>query len=243
MKRITILIISIICLLTFLGGCIVQTPKLSTGESTSEAAPPQITIEPAPQSAPLPQLTESTVARVIDGDTIEVDIGGRLYKVRYIGIDTPEVGRPGADEATAFNTQLVSGKTVYLEQDVSETDRYGRLLRYVWTDDGMVNAILVANGYAQVSTYPPDVKYQHDFVELQRQAEESGAGLWAVPQPMPQQIPAASGVFVGSVNSNVYHYPSCTYAQRIYPENELWFSSSADAIANGYRPCKVCNPP
>ncbi|MBU2535160.1 MAG: thermonuclease family protein [Chloroflexi bacterium] len=109
-------------------------------------------------ATPSPQLTEATVVRVIDGDTIEVDIGGRLYKVRYSGIDTPEVGQPGAEEATAFNAQLVSGKTVYLEKDVSETDRYGRLLRYVWTEEGMVNAILVANGYAQVSTYPPDVK-------------------------------------------------------------------------------------
>jgi micrococcal nuclease len=216
-----------------------QTPRLTTIEPASETAPSQVTIETAPRTASSPQVTEATVVRVIDGDTIEVDIEGKLYTVRYIGIDTPEVGRPGAEEATAFNAQLVSGKTVYLEKDVSETDRYGRLLRYVWVEEAMVNAILVTNGYAQVATYPPDVKYQQDFLELQRQAEESGLGLWTVPQP----TPAAEGMFVGSINSDVYHYPTCTYAQRIYPENQIWFNSSEDARASGYRPCKVCNPP
>jgi len=226
MKLLGIVITIVVCLSLLAGGCIIQTPRLPT-------------VETAPHTAPPPQLTEATVVRVIDGDTIEVDIGGKLYKVRYIGIDTPEIGRPGAEEATAFNAQLVSGKAIYLEKDVSETDRYGRLLRYVWTDEGMVNAILVANGYAQVATYPPDVKYQQDFLELQRQAEESGAGLWTVPQT----VPAAEGMFVGSVNSDVYHYPTCTYAQRIYPENQIWFSSSDEARAHGYRPCKVCRPP
>ena len=226
MKLLGIVITIVVCLSLLLGGCVIQTPRLPA-------------IETAPQIAPSPQVTEATVVRVIDGDTIEVDIGGRLYKIRYIGIDTPEIGRPGADEATAFNAQLVSGKTVYLEKDVSETDRYGRLLRYVWTDEGMVNAILVVNGYAQVATYPPDVKYQQDFLEFQRQAEEAGAGLWTVPQP----IPTTEGVFVGSVNSDVYHYPTCTYAQRIYPKNQVSFSSSEDARAHGYRPCKVCRPP
>jgi len=229
MKRIFIFITFVICLSLLLGGCVIKTPRLPTSET-----PPS-----APQAAPSSQVVKATVVRVIDGDTIEVDIGGRQYNVRYIGIDTPEIGRPGADEATAFNAQLVSGKTVYLEKDVSETDRYGRLLRYVWIDEGMVNAILVANGYAQVATYPPDVKYQQDFLELQRAAEANGLGLWAAQQP----APSVTGVFVGSINSDVYHYPTCTYAQRIYPENQIWFSSSQDARAHGYRPCKVCHPP
>ena len=216
-----------------------QTPKLTTGEPTPNNAPPQITIEPAPQTEPPPQLTEAKVIRVIDGDTVEVDIGGNLQRVRYIGIDTPEVGQPCADEATAFNAQLVSGKTVYLEKDVSETDRYGRLLRYVWMEEAMVNAVLVANGFAQVATYPPDVKYQKEFIELQKMAEENGLGCWTTPKPMP----SAEGAFIGSLNSDVYHYPTCTHAQRIYPENQIWFNSSEDARAHGYRPCKVCNPP
>lgn len=95
-----------------------------------------------------------TVTRVIDGDTIEVDIGGVLYKVRYIGIDTPELDdeRPEfcalAQEATRYNRQLVEGKEMRLEKDVSETDHYGRLLRYVYVGDTFVNAELVSAGLA-----------------------------------------------------------------------------------------------
>lgn len=119
MKRIGIFITVIVCLSLLLGGCIVQTPTLPATETA--LAPPQ--------TASSPLATEATVVRVIDGDTIEVDIGGSLYKVRYIGIDTPEIGQPSGEEAATVNAELVSGKTVYLEKDVSETDRYGRLLR------------------------------------------------------------------------------------------------------------------
>jgi micrococcal nuclease len=131
--------------------------------------------------------TEATCIRVIDGDTIEVRIDGDKYKVRYIGIDTPEMNdsRPDiralADEATLVNKNLVDGKVVELEKDVSETDRYGRLLRYVFVGDVFVNAKLVALGYAQAVTYPPDVKYEDLFAQLQVQAEEAGLGLWATP--------------------------------------------------------------
>ncbi|MDP7415629.1 MAG: thermonuclease family protein, partial [Dehalococcoidales bacterium] len=208
-----------------------------TVPTPSPAPAPETTTTPI---VPSPQVTEVTVVRVIDGDTIEVDIGGKLYKVRYIGVDTPEVGQPGGTEATSVNTELVTSRVVQLEKDISETDRYGRLLRYVWVDEIiMVNAALVASGYAQVATYPPDVKYQQYFLELQRKAEVAGLGLWVVSQP----IPATEGVFVGSINSDVYHYPACEYAQRINPENQMWLNSPADTIAQGYRPCKRCDPP
>ena len=85
-------------------------------------------------------MTEAQVVRIIDGDTIEVNIYGSNYKVRYIGIDTPEVGQPCSAEATAANRVLVEDKTVYLEKDVSEIDKYGRLLRYVYVGDTMANA-------------------------------------------------------------------------------------------------------
>lgn len=124
------------------------------------------------------------VIRVIDGDTIEVGIGGSYYTVRYIGIDTPETKHPiqGVEyfglEASEKNRQLVENKMVYLEKDISETDKYNRLLRYVFVGDVMVNAALVEGGYAEVSTYPPDVKYVELFLELQQEARESRRGLW-----------------------------------------------------------------
>jgi len=131
-----------------------------------------------------PNLTEALVTRVVDGDTIEVEIEGESYKVRYIGIDTPELHPPEkpaeyyAQEAYEKNRELVEGKTVYLEKDVSETDQYERLLRYVYVGGTFVNAYLVQQGYALVSTYPPDVKYQERFLELQREARKAGRGLW-----------------------------------------------------------------
>lgn len=127
---------------------------------------------------------EGLVVRVVDGDTIRVRIDGRTEKVRYIGIDTPEVHhpvkgeQPGGREAARLNGQLVLGKHVRLELDLQERDRYRRLLAYVWVDDVMVNAELVRRGYAQVMTVPPNVRYQDLFLRLQREARESGRGLW-----------------------------------------------------------------
>ena len=121
------------------------------------------TARPSPTAS---AYTEAQVLRVIDGDTIEVDIDGQAHKVRYIGIDCPEINRPldgweaFGPETTHKNTELVAGKMVRLEKDVSETDHYGRLLRYVWVGDTMINEILVKEGYAQSSSYPPDLKHQ-----------------------------------------------------------------------------------
>lgn len=119
------------------------------------------------------------VTRVIDGDTIAIEGG---YRVRYIGIDTPEV-YPQREaygmEAWKVNRQLVEGKEVRLERDVSETDKYGRLLRYVYVDDTFVNAELVRLGLATVKAYPPDIKYQNLLEQLEREAMQAGCGMWA----------------------------------------------------------------
>jgi len=140
---------------------------------------------PSSTPGPVRGMVAARVVNIVDGDTIDVLLDGRQYRVRYIGVDTPETVHPtrgvepGGIEASNRNKQLVGGKTVYLERDVSETDRYGRLLRYVWLDEGtMVNALLVEEGYAQVATYPPDVRYQERFLELQRQARNARVGLW-----------------------------------------------------------------
>ena len=121
---------------------------------------------------------------MVDGDTIWVTIAGQSYRVRYIGMNAPEMGddlrspQPFAAEATARNAELVAGRTVMLEKDVSETDRYGRLLRYVWVGDVMINVELVRLGYARASTYPPDVKYQEQLLRAEQEARSAGRGLW-----------------------------------------------------------------
>jgi len=128
--------------------------------------------------------TAPVVTRVVDGDTIEVDIDGTSYKVRYIGIDTPELDdkRPEfcalAQEATRYNRELVEGKTVRLEKDISETDQYGRLLRYVYVGDTFVNAELVRQGLAWAKVYQPDTKYQNILEKAEAEAKQNKIGIW-----------------------------------------------------------------
>ncbi len=131
-------------------------------------------------------LTLVQVVRVIDGDTIQVCcVFGDRVTVRYVGVDTPEIHHPmkgverAGKEASEANRKLVDGKTVRLEFDVQEQDRYGRLLAYVYLEEGtFVNAWLVQHGYAAVMTVPPNVKHQELFLKLQRGAREAGRGLW-----------------------------------------------------------------
>ncbi len=130
----------------------------------------------------VPLVTETaTVARVIDGDTIELADGRR---VRYIGVDAPELGDVRktaacfAKEAMEENKRLVDSKTVRLEKDISDRDRYGRLLRYVYVGEVFVNDYLVRQGVARVATFPPDVAHQEQFLEAQREARQEGRGPW-----------------------------------------------------------------
>ena len=130
---------------------------------------------------------DAHVVRVVDGDTIVVRIGERVEKVRYIGVNAPELHHPkrgeepGGREAARVNRALVEGARVHLELDVRHRDRYGRLLAYVWVGDLMVNAELVRRGYAQVMTVPPNVRYQDLFLKFQRDASQAGRGLWRRP--------------------------------------------------------------
>jgi micrococcal nuclease len=122
------------------------------------------------------------VVRVSDGDTIRVRLdSGREERVRYIGVDTPELASHEcfAERAAAFNARLVEGREVRLERDAEERDRYGRLLAYVYAGDTFVNAELVRRGYAQPLTVPPNVAHADDFRALAADARRAGSGLWA----------------------------------------------------------------
>lgn len=127
---------------------------------------------------------EARVRRVYDGDTIEVEFRGETERVRYIGIDTPEMSDPRpaieemAREAAAANRALVDDRAVRLEFDVQERDRYGRLLAYVWVGDTLVNERLVRDGFARAGSYPPNVRRQDRLRRAERAAREDGRRLW-----------------------------------------------------------------
>jgi micrococcal nuclease len=132
------------------------------------------------QRTTVPAGGEVAVVRIVDGDTIAVAIGGpRGTKVRLIGIDTPERGDCMFHAATERMRALVEGRNVRLVRDVSETDRYGRLLRYVYVGRTFVNAALVTEGFANAATFPPDVAHAREFVALERVARAARRGLWA----------------------------------------------------------------
>lgn len=116
------------------------------------------------------------VVRVIDGDTIDVTIGGTEYRVRYVGANTPERDEPCYRDAVDANKALVEGKTVTLVRDTSDTDRYDRLLRYVYVGDLLVNAELIRTGYAEAVLYAPDRQFYDEFIRLEREARQRNVG-------------------------------------------------------------------
>ena len=158
-------------------------------------ASPAATPPPATNLVPVGATETARVVRVVDGDTIVIDRGRGDERVRYIGIDTPESVKPNtpvefmAKEASAANEALVAGREIVLERDVSDTDQYDRLLRYAWLREGdgwvFVNLELVRRGYAQVATYPPDVRWTDTFLAAQREARDAGLGLWGPVTPAP----------------------------------------------------------
>lgn len=134
-----------------------------------------------------PAMEESyVVTRVVDGDTVILNIGGQEERVRLIGIDTPESVHPDQEKnveygkiASDFTRSSLEGKKVKMELDVQERDQYGRILAYLYLDGQMFNKILLEEGHAKVSTYPPNVKYVDDFTALQQKAREEKKGVWA----------------------------------------------------------------
>lgn len=217
------------------------------------------------------QLETVTVKRVIDGDTVELSDGRR---VRYIGIDTAELSdarqpqRCYASVASAKNRELVEGKQVRLERDISDIDPYGRLLRYIYVDDVFVNEALVRGGYANVSIYPPDVKYIDQFLAAEAYARENELGFWgsecadisesdsagspqvdsaSSPQAGSEGSISTSGgqcVVKGNISSEkIYHLPGCqSYEKTVIDTSagERWFCSESEAVEAGWRKARNC---
>lgn len=158
----------------------VITPTKSEVLGNATAAPSSTSV-PTGNSSEIASEKTYSVTKVVDGDTIQIETG---QKVRYIGINTPETHHPtkGVEcfgkQAYEKNKELVEGKRVRLEKDISETDRYGRLLRFVYLDNTFINDYLVRQGYAHATTYPPDVKFADEFRQAEVEARENNRGLW-----------------------------------------------------------------
>lgn len=165
---------------------------LAACQATIVPATPTIAPSAPPTSdgiAPIGATQQATVTNITDGDTIRVEIGGQEFRVRYIGIDAPEIahdnnpGEPLGAEASQTNADLVLGQIVILEKDTSDTDQFGRLLRYVWLGGpgtwDLVNEELAAQGLADVRSYPPDTYWQDHLQQAEDNAREADLGIWA----------------------------------------------------------------
>ncbi|MFA5318497.1 MAG: thermonuclease family protein [Patescibacteria group bacterium] len=208
------------------------------------------------------------VVKVVDGDTIDVNINNEIERLRLIGINTPETVDPRkpvecfGKEASAKAKELLSGQKVYLEKDETqdERDKYGRLLRYVFREDGLFyNLEIIKQGYAYEYTYQVPYIYQQEFKEAQNYARENKLGLWAdgvCEKEQERQTPASgtnsdlpadsSCAIKGNINSQgekIYHSPGCqSYANtKIDLDNgEKYFCSEAEAEAAGWRKANNC---
>lgn len=191
---------------------------------------------------------QAKVIKVIDGDTIQVNLNKRIEKVRFIGVNCPESTtrlEPYGKEASNFTRKNLLNKTVYLELDIQTYDKYNRLLAYVWlatpnkiTEQEirkkMFNAILLLEGFAQIMTVPPNVKYVDYFVKFQREAREKQKGLWA---PTKTLTTEKIIVYITRTGSK-YHRAGCRYLRKSSIPITL-----KKAKSGGYTPCSVCNPP
>jgi len=179
----------------------------STPEAAPELEPPKNPV--TDNNQPAPNTSLSKVTKVIDGDTIEISTGD---KVRFVCINTPEKGQPGFQEAKDYLTGLILNKSVRLEKDVSEIDRYGRLLRYVYLGDVFVNGELVEKGYAELYRYPPDIALCDELEALEATAKTQKIGLWAT-----QETPAGTEQYICSRNAyNCTDFTTRAQAQAAY---------------------------
>lgn len=251
-----------------------ESKKINTKKDEPKKVEHEKKVEPKKEIKKVEPTTNNTfdeakVIRVVDGDTIHVLFNGQKYKIRMIGVDTPETVHPNkpveyyGKEASNFTKKSLSNKTVYLQKDVSETDKYGRLLRYIWLSrpssnepseeeiiNNMYNAILVKEGYAQAYTYQPDSKYSNLFTRLQRDAREHNTGLWANENIEPKQStqPAKTGSsrreyttdttengkIKGNRNTMKYHVPGGRSYNKISENNVVYFDTEQEAIDAGY---------
>lgn len=205
------------------------------------------------------------VASVVDGDTIKVYLDGEKYTIRMIGIDTPESVHPDETKNTIYGQKasdyakqtIAKGQTVYLSKDVSDRDKYDRLLRYVWLEkpinvndeneirEKMYNARVVLDGYANVYEYAPNNTLYDLFLSFEAEAAQNNRGLWAENglnteniEKAEAQKEAEEDIFIGNKNSKKLHSSYCTDLPQ--EKNRVYFDSKEEAIEQGYEIDSKC---
>jgi len=220
---------------------------------------------PTPVPEPAIQTVAVAVTHVTDGDTIDVRMpDGSTESVRFIGVDTPETAfgtEPYGAEASTFTSRALADRTVYLEIDAARRDRYGRLLAHVWlevprqVDDAEIrahlfNAHLLLAGYANLMTIPPNVKYVDYLAGYESEARAASVGLWAlppagVPPPVTRTAPGPAppgAAYIANGNTGKFHHASCGSVGDMKESNKVPYQSRDAAVADGYVPCKRCDP-
>ncbi len=192
----------------------------------------------------------AVVDRVIDGDTVELNSS---EKVRLVCINTPEKNEEGYIEATNFLKETVLNKTILLKKDVTGNDKYGRLLRYVYLEDGtFVNSLVVEKGYGKAFPYAPDTKLCPEIKISEEKAKLEKIGIWAEDEEIEESVkeevqpdcvnlgcPEGTKA-VGSKNSDKWHYCNCKWAKRIKEENLVCFKTTEEAEDKGYVETQTC---
>jgi len=182
------------------------------------------------------------VIKVVDGDTVELE---NHIVVRYLGIDAPEIAHDDTpadcfgDEARMRNAALVLGKKVKLQyEDTGEKfDHYGRVLAYVFLEDGtLVNELLIREGYAFLLRDSKGFSMTRQFLKAQRDAIKNRRGMWGACKY------SREGYYIGNQRSFVFHKPGCPLGKRIAPSNQVRFETREDAFMEGYHPCRRCKP-
>ena len=183
------LVVLLVALLAGCEGLVQDLEGGGAGGGGAGRAPADLATSKAERAAwpdPPKDAVTAEVQRVSDGDTFVATVRGRRERVRVIGVDTPESVAPNqpdepfGEEASDFAKHYLDGETVRLAGDAEPRDRYGRMLAYVWLEDGTFwNALLVAEGYAQQLTIPPNVTYAGLFRRLVAEARQKDRGLWA----------------------------------------------------------------
>lgn len=187
------------------------TGEVISGVSSEEPKPSSETIEVEIQEEIINSLY--TVTKIIDGDTIEINTGER---VRLICIDTPERGEDYYSEASNYLAGLVLNKEVELIKDISEKDRYGRLLRYIYFEGDFVNELIVYNGYGKAYPYSPDTSKCPIIQEAEQHAKTSNLGMWGQTNQEQESTPSDSNIVCSSDSHNCGDFSSCSEVMEVF---------------------------